>query len=196
VVLFDEIEKAHPDVFNILLQMLDDGRLTDSLGKTVSFKNTVIILTSNVGVSSLPKKAQTLGFGEAKEENIDVRYHLTKALKAHFKPELLNRIDQTIIFDRLTKTDIEKIANILINKLNSKLKSKNIVLKFTKGAMQSIIDNGYDPEYGARPLKRYIEQNIEDGLAEEILLGNIEDNTTVIVSHKNGKFMFKKEGNS
>ena len=194
VVLFDEIEKAHPDVFNILLQMLDDGRLTDSLGHTVSFKNTIIIMTSNIGVSTLPKKTQTLGFGSSDmDENVNVREHLMKSLREKFKPEILNRIDQTIIFDRLTKNDIIKIANILIDKLNKKLVPKGITLKFTKGAMQNIFEKGYDTEYGARPLKRYIEQNIEDGLAEEILMGKIEDNTSVIVSFKNGKFVFTRE---
>ena len=194
VVLFDEVEKAHPEVFNILLQMLDDGRLTDSQGRTVSFKNTIIILTSNIGVSTLPKANTTsLGFGESKPAEVSVKEHLLKALKNHFKPELLNRIDSTIIFDRLTKADIEKIANLLINKLNSKLKDKKITLKLTKGAMQNIIDKGYDPEYGARPLKRFIEQNVEDGLAEEILNGAVLDGDTVIVSFKDNKFVFKKE---
>ena len=197
VVLFDEIEKAHPDVFNILLQMLDDGRLTDSQGRTVSFKNTVIILTSNVGVSTLPKAGSTtLGFGEEKDQNVDQKEHLLKALKNAFKPELLNRIDKTIIFTKLEKADIIKIANLMIDKLNKKLLSKGITLKFTKGAMQNIFEKGYDSEYGARPLRRYIEQNIEDGLAGEILSGKIGDGDSVVVSFKNNKFVFTKQANA
>ena len=191
VVLFDEIEKAHPDVFNILLQMLDDGRLTDSLGRTVSFKNTIIILTSNIGVSSLPKKKQSLGFGGDESQDVNIEEHLLKALKNAFKPELLNRIDQTIIFERLTEADISKIAGIMIKKLEGKLASKNIKLNFTKGAMKEIFEKGYDPEYGARPLRRFIEQNVEDGLAEAILSGSIDEGDDVVISFKNGKFVFE-----
>ena len=190
VVLFDEIEKAHPDVFNILLQMLDDGRLTDSMGRTVSFKNTIIILTSNIGVSSLPKRKQTLGFGDSADESVSVEEHLMKSLKNAFKPELLNRIDQTIIFERLTESDITKIAGIMIKKLENKLKGKNITLSFTKGAMKEIFEKGYDPEYGARPLRRFIEQNVEDGLAEAILSGKIDEGDNVVISFKNSKFVF------
>ena len=190
VVLFDEIEKAHPDVFNILLQVLDDGRLTDSQGRTVDFKNTVIILTSNVGVSDLPKQSSKLGFAEEDNKNTNVREHLLNALKERFKPEFLNRIDVTVIFDYLTKENIIKIANIMIEGLNKKLSSKNIKLQFTNGAMQEIFDKGYNREYGARPLKRFIEQNIEDNLAEEILLGNIGEGDNVTVSFKDDKFVF------
>lgn len=192
VVLFDEIEKAHPDVFNMLLQVLDDGRLTDSQGRTVSFKNTVIILTSNVGVSDL-QKSNKLGFGDEKTETENFHEHLLNALKEKFKPEFLNRIDLTVVFDYLTKDNIIKIANIMIENLNKKLANKNIELKFTNGAMQEIFDKGYNKEYGARPLKRYIEQNIEDNLAEEILMGNINDGDKVIVSFKDGKFVFSKD---
>ena len=196
VVLFDEIEKAHPDVFNILLQVLDDGRLTDSQGRTVSFKNTVIILTSNVGVADLPKNTNTFGFSDDDKKDLAskeaVKEHLMKALQAKFKPEFLNRIDVTVIFDRLTKDDIIKIANIMIANLNKKLASKKINLKFTNGAMQQIFEKGYSEEYGARPLKRFIEQNIEDGLAEEILAGNINEGDNVTVGFKQGKFVFTK----
>jgi len=191
VVLFDEIEKAHPDVFNILLQMLDDGRLTDSLGRTVSFKNTIIILTSNIGVSTLPKKKANIGFGgEQENNNNSEKEHLLKALKSAFKPELLNRIDQTIVFSRLTRDDISKIAGIMIKSIEKKLAEKSISLKFTKGAMNEIFEKGYDPEYGARPLRRFLEQHIEDGLAENILSGKINNGDTVVVSFKNGKFDF------
>ena len=196
VVLFDEIEKAHPDVFNILLQVLDDGRLTDSQGRTVSFKNTVIILTSNVGVADLPKNTNTFGFSDDDKKDLAskeaVKEHLMKALQAKFKPEFLNRIDVTVIFDRLTKDDIIKIANIMIANLNKKLASKKINLKFTNGAMQQIFEKGYSEEYGARALKRFIEQNIEDSLAEEILAGNINEGDNVTVGFKQGKFVFTK----
>jgi len=194
VVLFDEIEKAHPDVFNLLLQVLDDGRLTDSQGRTVSFKNTIIILTSNVGVADLPKNTKKFGFADDSEENgsVDVKEHLMKALQAKFKPEFLNRIDMTVIFERLTKEDIVKIANIMVSNLNKKLAQKNISLKFTNGAMQQIFEKGYSEEYGARPLKRFLEQNIEDNLAEEILMGRIEEGDNVTVGFKEGKFTFKK----
>ncbi len=196
VVLFDEIEKAHPDVFNILLQVLDDGRLTDSQGRTVSFKNTVIILTSNVGVADLPKNTNTFGFSDDDKKDLAskeaVKEHLMKALQAKFKPEFLNRVDVTVIFDRLTKDDIIKIANIMIANLNKKLASKKINLKFTNGAMQQIFEKGYSEEYGARPLKRFIEQNIEDSLAEEILAGNINEGDNVTVGFKQGKFVFTK----
>lgn len=196
VVLFDEIEKAHPDVFNILLQVLDDGRLTDSQGRTVSFKNTVIILTSNVGVADLPKNTNTFGFSDDDKKDLAskeaVKEHLMKALQAKFKPEFLNRIDVTVIFDRLTKDDIIKISNIMIANLNKKLASKKINLKFTNGAMQQIFEKGYSEEYGARPLKRFIEQNIEDSLAEEMLAGNINEGDNVTVGFKQGKFVFTK----
>ncbi len=193
VVLFDEIEKAHPDVFNILLQVLDDGRLTDSQGRTVSFKNTIIILTSNVGVADLPKNTAGLGFGTSSNDNknSNTKELLTKALQNKFKPEFLNRIDVVVIFDWLTKTDIEKIANIMITNVNKKLESKHITLKFTNGAMKEIFEKGYSNTYGARPLKRFIEQSIEDNLAEEILIGNISEGDEVTVGCTSGKFTFK-----
>ncbi len=195
VVLFDEIEKAHPDVFNIMLQVLDDGRLTDSQGRTVSFKNTVIIMTSNVGVADLPKNTSSFGFSDDSEakSDVNVKEFLMKSLKEKFKPEFLNRIDVTVIFDRLTKDDIVKIANIMINNLNKKLADKKITLKFTNGAMQEIFEKGYSETYGARPLKRFIEQNIEDNLAEEILMGNVKEGDDVVVSFKDGKFLFNND---
>jgi len=192
VVLFDEIEKAHPDVFNLLLQVLDDGRLTDSQGRTVNFKNTIIIMTSNCGVADLPKASKRLGFddGEASSVKVDVKEHLMKALQSRFKPEFLNRVDVVCIFENLSKDDISKIATILINNLNNKLKDKQITLRLTKGAIDEIIDKGYSSEYGARPLKRFIEQKIEDSLAEAILAGEFSEGSVVTVGLKNGKFTF------
>ena len=197
VVLFDEIEKAHPDVFNILLQVLDDGRLTDSQGRTVSFKNTIIIMTSNVGVADLPKQTAKLGFGTGGEadKNATTKERLTKALQDKFKPEFLNRIDVVVIFDWLTKDDIIKIANIMIAGVNKKLASKHIDLKFTNGAMKEIFEKGYSSTYGARPLKRFIEQNIEDNLAEEILMGRVSEGDSVTIGFSDGKFTFKPDKN-
>lgn len=197
VILFDEVEKAHPDVFNIMLQVLDDGRLTDSQGRTVSFKNTIIILTSNVGVADLPKNQTKLGFGttEDKDKNTNTKELLTKALQAKFKPEFLNRIDVVVIFDWLTKEDIVKIANIMIANVNKKLADKNITLKFTNGAMKEIFEKGYSSTYGARPLKRFIEQNVEDNLAEEILMGRVSNGDTVTVGFSDGKFTYKTNKN-
>ena len=197
VVLFDEIEKAHPEVFNILLQVLDDGRLTDSQGRVVSFKNTIIILTSNVGVADLPKNQTKLGFGSSseKDKNTNTKELLTKALQNKFKPEFLNRIDVVVIFDWLTKEDIVKIANIMIANVNKKLADKKITLKFTNGAMKEIFDKGYSSTYGARPLKRFIEQNVEDNLAEELLMGRVTEGDTVTVGFSEGKFTFKTSKN-
>ena len=196
VVLFDEVEKAHPDVFNIMLQVLDDGRLTDSQGRTVSFKNTIIILTSNVGVADLPKNTNKLGFGSKEDKNESTKELLTKALQAKFKPEFLNRIDVVVIFDWLTKEDIVKIANIMIANVNKKLADKRITLKFTNGAMKEIFEKGYSSTYGARPLKRFIEQNVEDNLAEEILMGRVCEGDDVTVGFSDGKFTYKPNKNA
>ena len=193
VVLFDEIEKAHPDVFNILLQVLDDGRLTDSQGRTVNFKNTIIILTSNIGVSTIPKNTSSLGFGENKDGSVNIREHLMKALKNAFRPELLNRIDQTIIFDRLKKEDIAKIADIMLKSLAKKLAEREISFTLSKAAMDEIVARGYDPEYGARPLRRFIEQKIEDGLAEAILSSKINSGDKVVIDFdEKAGFSFNK----
>ena len=188
VVLFDEIEKAHADVYNLLLQILDDGRLTDSQGRTVSFKNTIIIMTSNVGVSNLKLGKQGLGF--VSEEDEKQTYEKTKetlllALKRNFKPEFLNRIDTTVVFHPLSYEDLAKIAKIFITHLSKKLTKQNVTLKATEGALKYLIEKGYDPEYGARPLRRLIEQEIEDRIAEEMLHGNIEPGCSIVLSFKN-----------
>lgn len=179
VVLFDEIEKAHPDVYNILLQLMDDGRLTDSQGRLVSFKNTIVIMTSNVGVSEL-KSARSLGFGAGAVDDMrkteDV---INSALKRHFKPEFLNRIDCICTFSHLNRDDISKIASLMIKKVQKKLSERNIKLNVTDAMMNFVIDKGYDMEYGARPLRRVIEQNIEDAIAEYILDGKIMDGDAV-----------------
>lgn len=192
VILFDEIEKAHPEVYNILLQMLDDGRLTDSHGRTVNFKNTVIIMTSNVGVSELPKNTKKLGFNENDSTDNNMKEKLNEALKNKFKPEFLNRIDVIVIFDSLSREDIKKIAEIRIKALNKKLTDKNITLVFNNKAMNQIINDGYNPTYGARTLRRLIEQKIEDKLAEELLNGNVSDGDKIEVGFADSEYMFTK----
>ncbi|MCH5164511.1 MAG: ATP-dependent Clp protease ATP-binding subunit [Clostridiales bacterium] len=191
VVLFDEIEKAHPDVYNLLLQLMDDGRLTDSQGRLVSFKNTIIIMTSNVGVAEL-KTARSLGFGggmeDAARRTEDV---INAALKRRFKPEFLNRIDVICTFNHLMREDIAKIADIMLKKVQKKLSERNIRLRVTDTMMGYIIESGYDMEYGARPLRRVIEQSIEDAIAEEILAGRIKDGDTVTADYMDGRVMIR-----
>lgn len=190
VVLFDEIEKAHPDVFNLLLQILDDGRLTDSKGRTVSFKNTIIILTSNVGATEAQRRG-TLGFtgsAQAEYDNMCDRY--TDALKENFRPEFLNRIDEVIVFRKLTREDTAKIAEILLSSLKKRLAVMEVKLVVSPEAMELITSKGYDDEYGARPLKRVIQRYIEDKLSERILRGGLGKNTTLTVGAKDGDFTF------
>ena len=195
VILFDEIEKAHPDVFNILLQVLDDGRLTDSQGRTVSFKNTIIIFTSNVGVNELPKKKGGLGFGDGNDDKTldydEIKEILMNALKRQFKPEFLNRIDVVTVFHPLNYEQLSQIAKLFISNLNKRLLSRGANLKVTERALKYLIDKGYDSEYGARPVRRLIEQEIEDKIAEQILEGTIPEKSTIIISAKDGKLNFK-----
>lgn len=186
VVLFDEVEKAHPDVFNLMLQILDDGRLTDSRGRTVSFKNTIIIMTSNAGVADLHNTSRGLGFAidddsETKRERQRTEDVLMSALKRYFKPEFLNRIDVITVFHALTKEDIGKIADLMLGKVEKTLGEKKIRLVVTPSMRDYIIKKGYDAEYGARPLRRVIEQSIEDNVAEALLTGKIKEGSTVTV---------------
>jgi ATP-dependent Clp protease ATP-binding subunit ClpC len=192
VVLFDEIEKAHPDVFNIMLQLLDDGRLTDSKGRVVSFKNCVIILTSNVGASEVTKRS-SLGFlpGDETREYDDMKERISEALKAKFKPEFLNRIDDIITFKKLSIEDIAVIAEILLTDLRKRLQVKGIGLEITDNAMDNILQEGFDAGYGARPLKRILQRRVEDKLSDEILRGNIADNSLVEIDYINGEYVYK-----
>ena len=190
VVLFDEIEKAHPDVFNILLQVLDDGRLTDSNGRTVSFKNTIIIMTSNVGISDLSANRQALGFGDHEAEKENRREILLNAVRKKFKPEFINRIDVITIFDDLTVQDIAKICEIFISNLKKKLAKQGIELTITKNAIAYLVKKGYNREYGARPLKRIMQSEIEDRLADEILSGKFDANKKIIIDEQNGQLCF------
>lgn len=194
VVLFDEIEKAHPDVFNMLLQILEDGRLTDAKGRVVSFKNTIIIMTSNVGTSEI-SKMRSVGFASSdNSEYQNMKDKIMDALKKQFRPEFLNRIDEIIVFHSLNKEHTAKIVNIMIDKLNAKLADRNIRLRLTDKAMQYLIDAGYDPEYGARPLRRLVQREIEDKLSESLLLGEVKegDDVTVDKEEKGLKFIREK----
>lgn len=195
VVLFDEIEKAHPDVFNMLLQILDDGRLTDSQGRTVSFKNTIIIMTSNIGCSQLPK-AGKLGFNMTGDEEDSISYETIKttlinAFKQNFKPEFVNRIDVVTVFHPLNYKQLAQIAKIFISNLNKRLVKNGVSLKVTESALKYLIEKGYDPEYGARPLRRLIEQEIEDKIAEGMLSGEIEKGSVIVISARNEKLVLR-----
>ncbi len=197
VVLFDEIEKAHPDVFNVLLQILDDGRLTDSKGRVVSFKNTIIIMTSNVGAGKV-NEMRRLGFageGEpSKEEDAEydrMKEKITDELKSQFKPEFLNRIDEIIIFHKLSRADAARVCDLFLSVLTARLKKREIDLDITGAAREQLLDEGYDAVYGARPLKRVIQRRIEDALSEEILANKVAPGQRVRVDAKDGKFMFE-----
>ncbi len=201
VILFDEIEKAHPDVFNLLLQILDDGRLTDSKGRTVSFKNAVIILTSNVGASiGNEERTNAYGFGGtgfgdqgvSERQHDEMKENITKALKEKFRPEFLNRMDDIIVFHRLTESDCVKIGRKIVEGLAKRLlEQRGIVLTVTEMALASLVKEGYDAQYGARPLKRVIQRRIEDKLSEEILLGKICNGERVTVDTVGGTLTFK-----
>ncbi|MCX5686260.1 MAG: AAA family ATPase, partial [Candidatus Omnitrophica bacterium] len=173
VVLLDEIEKAHPDVFNILLQMLEEGRLTDSFGRKVDFKNTVIIMTSNIGADIL-KKQGSIGFKSQAEEVTyqSMKERLLEEVKKTFKPEFLNRVDDIIVFRSLTKEDLERIVSLEIKDVESRLKDQNIKIELDKSAIDFLIEKGFDKNFGARPLKRIIQRFLEDPLAEDIIKGN------------------------
>jgi ATP-dependent Clp protease ATP-binding subunit ClpB len=181
VVLFDEIEKAHPDVFNVLLQVLDDGRITDGQGRTVDFKNTVIIMTSNIGSQYITEE-------ESKEAR---RRLVTDALRAHFRPEFLNRVDEIIIFDRLSEEDLKKIVEIQLGRLAKRLEQQKITLKLSDSAKKLLAHEGYDPVYGARPLRRTIQKEILDPLSIDILEGKVREGQTVHVDAKNGALSFR-----
>lgn len=194
VVLFDEIEKAHPEIFNALLQILDDGRLTDSQGRVVSFRNTIIIMTSNIGATLVRNKE--LGFNEstAEDDFEKSKQIYFDALKKKFKPEFINRIDVICVFKPLGPDELTKIAKILINNINNRLKKQDLELKITEEALSLVVKNGcINPEFGARPLKRYIQQEIEDTIAEKILLGKLKKSGTIIIDSQNDKLIFESE---
>lgn len=192
VILFDEIEKAHPDVFNALLQILDDGRLTDSQGRTVDFKNTVIIMTSNVGARMITEKQSALGFSDDKEkETENIKDIVMGELKNTFRPEFLNRIDDIIVFNKLTQEEIKEIASKMLDNLKERLKALEIEVDFTDEAITEIANAGYDESYGARPLRRAITSKIEDELSERILDGTVSKDKKITCDFKDGKFTFE-----
>ncbi|MBS4175740.1 ATP-dependent protease ATP-binding subunit ClpC [Bacillus sp. FJAT-49736] len=190
VILLDEIEKAHPDVFNILLQVLEDGRLTDSKGRTVDFRNTVVIMTSNVGAEAL-KRNKFVGFNiqDTGQDYKDMKGKVMDELKKAFRPEFLNRVDETIVFHALEKDQLKQIVTLMAEELVKRLKEQKIELEISEAAKEKIADEGYDPEYGARPLRRAIQKYIEDRLSEELLKGEILEGQHVIIDVKDGEFV-------
>lgn len=195
VVLFDEIEKAHPDVFNMLLQILEDGRLTDSQGRTVDFKNTVIIMTSNVGARLITEKQSSLGFNSENEnveesEKKDIKELVAGELRKVFRPEFLNRVDDIIVFNKLNKDEIKQIAVKMLKTLENRLDKMNIKISFTDNAVSEIADKGFDENYGARPLRRAIQNEIEDPLSEQMLEGKVKDGAVVTCDFADGQFTF------
>jgi ATP-dependent Clp protease ATP-binding subunit ClpB len=184
VVLFDEIEKAHPEVFNALLQILDDGRLTDGKGRTVDFKNTIIIMTSNIGSSEIRELA-----GVSEER---MRQRVMDGLRAHFKPEFLNRLDDIIIFHALSKDQIKKIVDIQMNRLNKRLAESKLHLVLDDGARELLSSEGFDPAYGARPLKRAIQRLIENRLSLDLLKGRFQPGDTIVAKVDGNQLVFDK----
>jgi len=182
VVLFDEVEKAHPDVFNVLLQVLDDGRITDSQGRTVDFKNTILILTSNLGSEFLLGGVNADGtISEAARAQVEA------LLRRSFRPEFLNRLDEIVFYKPLTKENVTKIIDLQIAKLNSRLAEKQIRLELTEVAKETIVENSYDPQYGARPLRRYVQHTVETMLSKRILRGDVVPGQTVTVDAHDGE---------
>lgn len=192
VVLFDEIEKAHPDVFNVLLQILEDGILTDAQGRTVNFKNTVIIMTSNLGARHLTEKKTAFGFGESSSDE-NAKDKIMSELKKAFKPEFLNRVDDVVIFNKLTKDEIKEIAGKMLKNLSRRLENLNISLEFDKSAVEAISDAGFDDVYGARPLRRAIQSKIEDALSEKILDRTVNNGDRVLCTYSEENFRFVKQ---
>ena len=186
VILFDEIEKAHPDVFNILLQILDDGRLTDNQGRTVDFKNTIIIMTSNLGSQYLTEGI--LPNGHIHE---DIRDMVMNEMKAHFRPEFLNRIDDTVLFTPLSKDEIVKIIDLLLKDISNRLEERNITLELTSEAKEHIAEAAYSPVYGARPVKRYLQKHVETALAEKLIRGDISDGDHVVMDYDGTELVFR-----
>ena len=191
VVLFDEIEKAHPDVFNVLLQVLDDGRITDSQGRTVDFKNTILIMTSNIGSPYLLD-----GIDENGEIKPEAQSQVMDDLRGHFRPEFLNRLDEIIMFKPLTKSNIGKIVDLMVSELDKRLADQELSLELTEAAKDQVIENGYDPVYGARPLKRYLQKYVETLAARKILSGDVHAGDTLVLDVQNGEFIVTvKDGN-
>jgi ATP-dependent Clp protease ATP-binding subunit ClpB len=188
VVLFDEIEKAHPDVFNALLQILDDGRLTDAQGRTVDFRNSVIIMTSNIGSDYLMEGVTPDG-----EIKPDARDRVMGELRRHFRPEFLNRVDDIVLFKPLTESEIERIVELMLDDLRSRLADRRISLDVTASARRFIAEQGFDPVFGARPLRRFIAHEVETRIARALLGGDIQDGATITVDVRDGEFTVEYE---
>jgi ATP-dependent Clp protease ATP-binding subunit ClpC len=195
VVLLDEVEKAHPEVFNILLQVLEDGRLTDARGRTVDFRNTVIIMTSNVGAGTL-KRESVLGFNTKNTVAADyerMKERVLESLKHTFRPEFLNRIDETIVFHALEKEHIKEIINLMLSTLAKRLEESEFTIEVTESAKDILMEQGFDQAYGARPLRRAIQRLVEDELSEEMLKGTFAAGDVIVVDGKDGKIILKKK---
>jgi ATP-dependent Clp protease ATP-binding subunit ClpC len=192
VILLDEIEKAHPEVFNILLQVLEDGRLTDNKGRTVDFRNTVIIMTSNVGATLIRSDKRAMGFAQNSESKYDnMKGKVLEELKKAFRPEFINRVDESIVFHGLGKEHMKKIVVLMVEELAKRMKEQELTLKFTEQAKELLVEQGFDEAFGARPLRRAIQKMVEDGLAEQMLLGRYRDGAKVLVDAENGEIVFK-----
>ncbi|MBQ8136069.1 MAG: ATP-dependent Clp protease ATP-binding subunit, partial [Clostridia bacterium] len=190
VLLFDEIEKAHPDVFNILLQILEDGRLTDNMGRTVSFRNCIIVMTSNAGAQTINR---TMGFGAGSERSLDyerMRERIMSEIKNVFKPEFINRVDEIIVFHKLEETDIRRIAELFLTQIAKRLEENGIRLTFDDAAAALLAHEGCDEQYGARPLRRLIQRTVEDDLSERLLLGSIHYGDEVKITVSDGKIEY------
>ena len=191
VVLFDEIEKAHPDVFNILLQVLDDGRLTDNKGRVVNFKNTIIIMTSNMGSALIRENFARITPNNHDEIVEKTKNEVLNMLKANIRPEFLNRIDEIIMFEPLNVAEIEQVVKIQLNSLVKTLKSNGVKLEFTDKAITWIAQMGFDPEFGARPVKRVIQRMVLDTLSKRLLAGTIDKSAPIVIDEKDGELEFK-----
>ncbi|HET9543994.1 MAG TPA: AAA family ATPase, partial [Gaiellaceae bacterium] len=188
VVLLDEVEKAHPDVFNILLQILEDGKLTDAQGRKVDFRNTIVIMTSNIGAATISKN-QSFGFGMGDETGLsydDMKARIMGELKKVFRPELLNRIDEVIVFHKLTKDEIKTIVEFMLKRLREQMGEHEAVIELTEDAKELLVEKGYDPAMGARPLRRAIQRHIEDPLADFVLGRTLKPGATIVVDRKAG----------
>ncbi len=194
--MLDEIEKAHPDVFNVLLQILEDGRLTDGKGRTVDFKNTVVIMTSNVGVSTI-RRQKVMGFtsgANEKEEAYErMKDNVMDELKKTFRPEFLNRIDDIIVFHQLEEEHLKKIVDLMLKSLIDRIKEMNIDIEVTDKAKSLLVSKGFDPAYGARPLRRAIQKMVEDKLSEEMLAGHIKSGSKVLLDSDGEQLVFKQK---
>ncbi len=193
VVLFDEIEKAHPDVFNMLLQILEDGRLTDSQGRTVNFQNTILIMTSNVGARQITERKAGLGFlSENALSDTSISETVMAELKNTFRPEFLNRVDEIIVFHQLTKPELHQITEKMLEALGGRLRELGVEIRFTASAVDAIAEQGFDPVYGARPLRRAIQSRIEDALAEKLLNGTVNSGK-ICCDYDGENFVFRQE---